>query len=303
MPAINIDIEKPRYDQNTFIGRAKHFFLTTNPLNIFATSRQLEDAKSLVTKYRLKHPLPPGTTEDDLWRAKILYDSAFHPDTGEKMFLLGRMSAQVPMNMLITGGLLAFYNTTSGVLFWQWFNQSFNAMVNYTNRSGDATFTGKQVASSYVFATTAAVTTALSLNRLCRNAPPLVGRLTPLAACAAANCVNIPLMRAQELTNGTPVFDAERNRISMAVPGMTLTPVLMDYLEKRGVLKRYPWINLPVQTAFCGVVLIFTTPLACAFFKQKAQIAYRKLEPELKEQLDKKFGDHPPEYVYYNKGL
>ena len=63
---------------------------------------------------------------------------------------------------------------------------------------------------------------------------------------------------------------------------LALTPVLMDYLEKRGVLKRYPWINLPVQTAFCGVVLIFTTPLACAFFKQKAQIAYRKLEPELK---------------------
>ncbi len=67
-------------------------FFKSERLQVFASAKELERAKELVQGYRT------GTLDADeetLRRAKILYDSAYHPSTGEKVFLLGRMSFQV----------------------------------------------------------------------------------------------------------------------------------------------------------------------------------------------------------------
>ena len=125
MPRVNID--EPRYDQSTYWGRARHFFTVTNPLNLLASSSQLDTAREVVSRYRCRVRcgllLPPANSvldcrsgqdvgalsEDELWRHKNLYDSAHHPETGERQLIFGRMAAQVPSNMLITGCMLTFY--------------------------------------------------------------------------------------------------------------------------------------------------------------------------------------------------
>uniref|UniRef100_A0A6I8QEV9 Sidoreflexin n=1 Tax=Xenopus tropicalis TaxID=8364 RepID=A0A6I8QEV9_XENTR len=301
--ALNINIKEPRWDQSTFVGRAKHFFTVTDPRNILLSNDQLERARQIIHDYR-QGTVEPGLTEDELWRAKYVYDSAFHPDTGEKMILIGRMSAQVPMNMTITGCMMTFYRTTPAVVFWQWINQSFNAIVNYTNRSGDAPITVSQLGTAYVSATTGAVATALGLNALTKHVSPLIGRFVPFAAVAAANCINIPLMRQRELKYGIPVTDENGNRIGespnaakqaisqvvvsrilMAAPGMAIPPFIMNALEKKAFLKRFPWMSAPIQVGLVGFCSMSVT----------------RLEPELQAKI--KENSPGLERVYFNKGL
>lgn len=86
-----IDIDNPRYDQNTFEGRAKHFFIITNPLNVLASDEELSKAKTIVDAYRAGKE-DSNLTEDEIWKAKELYDSAFHCETGEKLFLPGNVN-------------------------------------------------------------------------------------------------------------------------------------------------------------------------------------------------------------------
>ncbi|XP_046562775.1 sideroflexin-1-like isoform X1 [Haliotis rubra] len=314
-----INLDEPRYDQGSYSGRAKHFFITTNPLNLFVSGSQLDHAKDVVDRYRRGDQLS-NLSDDEIWKAKQLYDSAFHPDTGEKMLLLGRMSAQVPMNMTITGCMMTFYKTTPAVLFWQWFNQSFNAIVNYTNRSGDSPISAKHLGISYVLATGGAVTTALTLNSMVKKFPPLIGRFVPFAAVAAANCINIPCMRSKELMNGIPILDEDGNRVGtstraatsaitqvvisrvmMATPGMMIPPFIMNHLDKKEFLRRMPWLNAPIQVTLIGFFLVFATPLCCALFPQKSSMAVSSLEPEIRDKLLAL--PNPPSRVYFNKGL
>ncbi|XP_071540711.1 sideroflexin-2 [Panulirus ornatus] len=320
---INLDV--PRYDQSKFVGRFQHFLGITDWRLCFKTNKELDEVKDLLQKYRHGQE-PPGTPEESIWYAKRAYESAFHPDTGEKQNVIGRMCFQVPGGMILTGAMMTFYKSTPAVLFWQWANQSFNALVNFTNRNAKSPLSVEQMGMAYISATGAALVTAIGLkNYLTGRASTLLQRYVPFAAVAAANCINIPLMRQNELLNGIIVCDEDGNefvtsrlaalkgisqvvfsRIFMAAPGMTIIPIIMERLEKQAWLRRNPRLNAPFQTLACGVMLTLMTPTACALFNQKCSIstaAIAKVEPDVYAALESKCHGNIPASVYFNKGL
>ncbi|OXB82399.1 UNVERIFIED_CONTAM: hypothetical protein H355_009324 [Colinus virginianus] len=285
---LGFDIDAPRWDQSTFVGRLRHFLNITDPRTVLVAGL-----------------VPPGSSREQLLYAKKLYDSAFHPDSGEKMNLIGRMSFQVPGGMALTGCMLQFYRTVPAVVFWQWVNQSFNAIVNYTNRNAASPISLAQIGVAYVTATTTALATAVGLNLYTKRAPPLLARWVPFAAVAAANCVNIPMMRQQEIIHGVSVTDEDNNelghsrraavkgiaqvvvsRITMAAPGMIILPIVMERLEKFPFMQRIRVLHAPLQVLLCGGF----------------SLALADLEPELRDRIVAKHGDKVP-YVYFNKGL
>lgn len=320
-----IKIDEPLWDQSTFLGRFKHFLFITDPRSCVVSDEKLYEAKTLVEQYRIGKE-PPGTTQDKILMAKKLYEGAFHPDTGDLQNLFGRMSFQVPGGMAVTGAMLTFYRTSGAVMFWQWVNQSFNALVNYTNRNAKSPLTTQQLGLAYLSATASAGFVAVKFKGfLEKRAGSLMKRYVPFVAVAAANCVNIPLMRQNEIIDGNDVYDENGNRLGqsrvaaavgisqvvfsrivMCAPGMTVLPIIMDRLEKRPAFKRATWFHAPFQTAAVGCFLLFMVPFACAIFPQKASLSMstiKKYEPEEYIKIMKLTKGQVPDRVYFNKGL
>ncbi|NXJ11541.1 SFXN2 protein, partial [Odontophorus gujanensis] len=287
---LSFDIDAPRWDQSTFMGRLRHFLNVTDPRTVLVSERELDRAQAVVAGCRAGM-VPPGSSREQLLYAKKLYDSAFHPDSGEKMNLIGRMSFQVPGGMALTGCMLQFYRTVPAVVFWQWVNQSFNAIVNYTNRNAASPISLAQIGVAYVTATTTALATAVGLNLYTKRAPPLLARWVPFAAVAAANCVNIPMMRQQEIIHGVSVTDEDNNelghsrraavkgiaqvvvsRITMAAPGMIILPIVMERLEK------FPFMQVsPCCCSGCGITTV-SWGLTLLFPLQRIRVLHAPLQ-------------------------
>ncbi|CAD5216144.1 unnamed protein product [Bursaphelenchus okinawaensis] len=316
------DADSPNFSQNSFYGRVRHFASITDPRLVFTPNTELFKAKELLGAVR------QGNSEaspSEIRRAKVLYGSAFHPDSGELQNVMGRMCFNVYGSTLMCGGMMVFYRSTAGVFFWQWANQSFNALVNYTNRNAKSPLTKKDLLTAYTSAVSGALGVAFGLKWFCAYKKLSVAwqRLVPISAVCVANFINIPLMRQNELKYGMTVSDAEGNEVGksktaafkaigqvafsrniIVIPSMVLTPMIVDVAAARWKWfgKNLKVLNIPAQLGLIFVLFGAMVPVGCGLFPQQSSISVESLkrfEPETYESLRTRGLDT----VYFNKGL
>ncbi|KAK6110248.1 tricarboxylate carrier family protein [Brugia pahangi] len=323
------NIDNPRWDQSRFLGRLRYFITITDPLKAFASQDTLQYSKRLLELYRVGRE-PYGTTMEDLQRAQAFYGSAFHPDTGQLQTLPGRMCANAWGGTLLCGAMMLWYKSTKAIVFWQWANQSFNALVNYTNRNAQSPLSKRDLLVAYTSAVTGALGVAVSLkNYLAKRAfSPLFQRFVPLVAVAVANAINIPFTRQNELLDGLPVTNeagqvvgkskmAAYKAITLVVfsrnvivtPSMLLVPLIMNAMEKcNWYSNRAKFLNIPAQLVLTFILYGSMVPVGCALFPQINSVKATTLmhyEPATYEELKGHMGMNMPatQRVFFNKGL
>lgn len=153
----------------------------------------------------------------DLTRASYIVNSSTVKDTGDEIPRFMRMCAFLPVNIPILFGMLLSKPSVINTVFWQWFNQSFNAGINYGNRNASSPYTTNDLAFGYSAAVGSSVSVALVLRKLfsgmtSRFTGPkltLINSLVAAMASGSANFLNTFCMRQAEAKNGIEVFSDE----------------------------------------------------------------------------------------------
>ena len=249
-------------------------------------------------------------------------NAIIHPDTGEKVFMPLRLSFIVPCN-LVLDTLMMSARGTFQVVAAQTLNQTYNALHYRANRNATAAAEGNwQIAQAYVGATASSVAAALGVERWAARAPPgaawapYARRLGPFAAVAAADVLNVSLMRRSEFTSGvlvsapdgTPLGQSPTagamavgaciaGRVFAAAPVLTVPPLVLHAAEKRWpTLQSRPARATAALMAMVAVAIQVSVPLTFGIFKQTASCPSEWLEERIAKAA-------PGQRVTYNKGL
>ena len=238
-------------------------------------------------------------------------------------------------------GLLRPGAGLASAAFWQWANQSYNAAVNWHNRSTSAppppgagggasggpfgiTPEQRELLSAYIAATASALAIGVGMGALGRRfdrGGGLVRLTVPMLAVAVSSVVNLVLTRQTEL-NGIPIstedgivlgesaavgrralLQCAASRALWSFLCLTFSPLLTR--AALGALPAALRTGAPaaaVEASAMFACIWACVPMSIALFPQRDAIGVDELEPELRELR------HPRTRelltaVWYNRGL
>ncbi|KAE8163587.1 Tricarboxylate/iron carrier [Aspergillus tamarii] len=309
------DLPASQYDLSTYLGRVRQCADLSDPRTLFTSGAGLQNAKDLLTKYRSGQI---QSMSPELWQAKKIVDSTLHPDTGEPVLLPFRMSCYVFSNLIVTAGMLIPGMKWKGTLAWQIANQSLNVAINSANANKSTPLSTAGMVKSYLMAVSASCSVALGLNsivpRLKSVSPStkvILGRLVPFAAVASAGALNVFLMRGEEIRQGIDVYpftsaasekvdtgekvpvtslgksqkaatiavgETAISRVVTSTPVMVIPPLLLLRFQKTELLKRRPYLAMPINIGLVFLTSAFALPFALGVFPQRLVMSSDHLE-------------------------
>jgi len=310
---------KNLHDTSTYYGRVLNILDMIDPRTLALSDDEVHRCQLLMKQFETEGTLPDGVTDADMWAAKKKVDAVIHGPTGEPMLVFGRMSAFVPMNVPIAAGMILHGPTgVAASVFWQWVNQSYNVVNNYTNRGGtDIDMTS--VFKSYALAVLASGSIAIGSSKMMAAYPAIAaaGPFVPYLAVISAGTANVAFTRMDEVNNGVHVFDGDGKDHGKSISAgrtavfktvttrscflpifpLLIPPAIMAALPLKPQTLPHNLVSLVVITACLTVAL----PMALAIEPGQMALPATDLEPEFQGRKDAK-GETITTF-YASKGL
>lgn len=333
-PAPAFGLRAERFDQSTMQGRFAKQLTNCDPSTLMAREKDISAAQALLERFRSTPEAFAGEAgarpqDADLWAARKLVEASVHPDTKGIIPEPFRMAGYVPFNGPVCVAMMAAQKTPA-LLFWNWVNQSQNALVNYFNRNASSPTSDETLAISYSAAVGAALTVAFGLSQVINKgfSPAKAQQLMKFVAFPSsmvASCSNCYIMRRPEIAGGVEVTDADGavlaggrrssvaakkaveetvlSRAMLQVPVFFVPAVLMSLPPVAALCVASPAVAVPLSTLFTIMSFGFGLPAAVAYFPQQGSVNVGDLEPELQESILAAGAASKDDPVFYNKGL
>jgi tricarboxylate carrier len=314
----------PQYDQGSYIGRCRHFYASINPLLCLETAASVRAAQAALKNFA--EGRRGNLSDKELWKARRVVESCVHPTSGEVIPPPFRMAAFIPTNLYIVPYMVLPTTVASPArtMFIHWFNQSYNCLINYSNRSSNAQPL-QSLLEGYAAAVTVSLLGALSATFALRRmggtqstAATVVRAVLPMLAVSFAGSANVAIMRRNEWhTEGLAVKDEDgavvglskaagwvsleqcaAARVLWNLPSMMLPPLLYLPLRRIAFFARRPVVT---ETALCVAGLCLGVAPALAVFPTTVHVPPSALEPNF--HACKRANGEPVKELSFYKGL